>query len=321
MNKRRIVQKYSRPGWSKSGSFSLEITIVFPLIAAVLFCFVWQMTATRCEMLFRSIIVKEAEKISFLGVLSEYAPALYQTATGTFPDSQAMEFAIDQILEISLKNQIQDHYRLLCEKNRTFRSLITTHTEFIECSVFDDEVTLTSVYSIYTPFRILRRQFTIPLRLWDHGDHSGKIDDSAEDNIWDYDNFKRGQMIRRRFGGNLPFGFPVLSGYSNGNILIIKSMDLTATTWDSMNEVRIQMQKSVDAVSSYQGMTDPWGEAKIIIHPSDIRDRFVTFVFPENTEMEKYASMLDEIKRTAEKTGVWLDVIYFQESRKNIEEP
>lgn len=315
-NRQKNRQADIPPDIRKRGSFSFEIAILFPILLGIIFCFIWQMTMIRCEMLFRSIIIKEAEKISIIGVLSEFAPGLYKTVTGETPDDEITELILNGIYGISLKKQIQDHYNQLCAKNSTFRSLIYAHDEFIESSVFEDGIRLTSTYSIYTPFRIIQKQFTIPLRLWDHGDHSGKIEESEDANIWDYDNFNRGKVLRRRFGGNLPFGFPVLSGYSNGNILIIKSMDLTAATWESPQEVKVQMQESIDAVSSYQGTSGTWGEEKITINSKDIRGRFVIFIIPQNTQMEKYSRIFDEIRNARTEVGMQIEIIPYQESRR-----
>ncbi len=289
---------------NKKGSFSIEIAFLFPFFLAMIFCFIWQMSLIRCEMMFKSVIIKEAEKASFLGVLSEYAPDLYSKASGKKADNDTTEFVLNEIYELSFKKQIRDHYQLLCEKNRSFLSAITNHMEFIECKTYEDSIKLTSAYTIHTPFRTFYRRFSIPLRLWDHGDHSGKLGLTGNTSVWHYDNFSRGKILRRRFGGNLPFGFPVLSGYNNGNALIIKSMDLTSETWDSPQDVQARMQESIDEMDSYRGMPIAWGEEKIIIDAEDIQKRFVKFIIPENTPMEKYSPVFTKIIHSGPQSSV-----------------
>ena len=297
----------------KSGSFCLEITLLFPIFMAILFSFIWQMSVIRCEMIFKSIVIKEAEKISFFGALSEYIPRIEAETSNEIEDSIA-DGAIHEIYAVMLKKQIQEHYILACEKNRTFRSLILDHAEFIEAKTTEDTLFLISRYRLYTPFMIYERQFKIPLRLWDHGDHSGVLVRSTDGNIWKYDNFTRGKVLRRRFGGNLPFGFPVLSGFSNGTALIIKSMNLLSETWSDTVDVRFQMQESIDALASYCGMPYAWGEEGILIREAEIRNRLVRFIIPENTDMEAFSDVFEEVKEYGETNGVSIEIIPYQQA-------
>ena len=299
---------------NKAGSFSLEISLIFPFIIIIIFCFIWSMTVTRSEMFFRSVIIKETEKVSFLSVLSEYTTDLYEKSTGEAENEDVTGSVLNKIYELALKKQINEHYELLCVNNPTFHSIITNHIEFLEGDAFDDIIKLTSLYTIYTPFKVIEKQFTVPLTLWDHGDGSGKVNETVERNVWQYDNFERGKILRRRFGGNLPIGFPLLSGYMNGNALIIKSMDLTAKTWGSTIEVKIQMQDVVDNLAKYEGMPYPWGEKKIIIPINEIRSRFVKFIIPENTEMDKYEPVFNDIRNFGLTRNIQIEIIPYQTS-------
>lgn len=297
----------------KSGSFCLEITLLFPIFMVILFSFIWQMSVIRCEMIYKSIMIKEAEKISFFGVLSEYIPRI-ESETANEIEETIADTVINELYAVILKKQIQEHYLLACEKNRTFRSFITDHTEFIEAKTTEDTLFLISRYRVYTPFMTFDRQFKIPLRLWDHGDHTGVMEQQEDSNIWKYDNFTRGKVLRRRFGGNLPFGFPVLSGFSNGTAMIIKSMNLLSETWSDPVEVRFQMQESVDALTSYRGMPDAWGEEEIIIQETEIRNRLVRFIIPENTPMDGFSGVFEEIQEYGEENGVMIEIIPYQKA-------
>ena len=279
----------------------------------ILFSFIWQMSVIRCEMIYKSIVIKEAEKISFFGVLSEYIPRI-ELETASEIEETIADTVINELYAVILKKQIQEHYLLACEKNRTFRSFITDHAEFIETKTTEDTLFLISRYRVYTPFMTFDRQFKIPLRLWDHGDHTGVMEQQEDGNIWKYDNFTRGKVLRRRFGGNLPFGFPVLSGFSNGTAMIIKSMNLLSETWSDPVEVRFQMQESVDALASYRGMPDAWGEEEIIIQETEIRNRLVRFIIPENTPMDGFSGVFEKMQEYGEETGVMIEIIPYQKA-------
>jgi hypothetical protein len=188
------------------------------------------------------------------------------------------------------------------------------HTEYIECKTTEDTLFLVCRYRMYTPFMILKRQFKIPLRLWDHGDHTGVILKESDGNIWEYDNFTRGKVLRRRFGGNLPFGFPVLSGFCNGTAMIIKSMNLLSETWTDTEDARYQMQESIDEMASYRGMQNAWGEEEIIIQEDEINIRLVRFIIPENTPMERFSDILEEIREYGDKNSVMVEIILYQKA-------
>jgi len=172
----------------------------------------------------------------------------------------------------------------------------------------------TSVYSLFTPFGKIAKSFTIPLRTWHRGDSSGKLGDDPTGNVWDMDNFERGRRIRTRFGGNLPFGYPVLSGYSNGNALIIRSMDLNKDTWYEPSEVLSHLQMDIEELIRFDGTALPWGKDSIRICPGDIRQRFFKLVIPENAEQDRYHSVFAALGSYCNGNGVIFEICRYQKS-------
>ncbi|MHB1484788.1 MAG: endonuclease toxin domain-containing protein [Saccharofermentanales bacterium] len=300
-----------------AGSICIEIALAYPFFIIVLFCFIFNMSMIRCEMLYKSIILKESEKVCLPGILSEYSSVIINKITDGNMDSDETGLIMKQIYELSFKKQIDDSYKLLCAKNKPFKSMIMKHNEFLEGSLSEDDITLTSIYWIHTPFGDIRKQFTIPLRLWDHGDNSGKVNQNEGQSVWLYDNFKRGWILRRRFGGNLPIGYPVLSGFSNGNALIINSMDLTAPSWASPADVYDKMEHTISEMASFQGTADPWGEGNINISPSKIKMRFIKFIIPENSLMEKYETVFKKIINSGQISSIQIEIIPYQKSPEN----
>lgn len=268
-------------------------------------------------MFYKSTIIKESEKVCIPGILSGYASSILDKMTEGELHNYDSGFVMKQIYEISFKKQIDASYKLLCAKNKTFKSMIMKHHEYIEGSLTDDDVALTSIYWIHTPFGDIKKQFTIPLRLWDHGDNSGKVNQNEEQSVWTYDNFKRGQILRRRFGGNLPMGYPVLSGFSNGSAMIINSMDLTAPSWSSPDDVYDRMEHTLAEMQSFQGTSEPWGEQNIDISSLKIKMRFVKFIIPENSKFEKYDSVFKKIIASGSSRSIQIEIIPYQKSPEN----
>lgn len=303
---------------NKAGSLCIEIAIVYPFFLMIIFCFVFNMAIVRSEMLLKSTIIKESEKAGFLGIIGDYSTGIISELTDNAAGADESDFIMKYIYEQALKNQIRDAYQQVFVKNKSFKSVIKEHDEFLEGSLSEDNITLTSVYKVFTPFITIRKQFTIPLRLWNHGDHSGKVFQNGERNIWLYDNFERGRILRIRFGGNLPMGFPVLSGFSNGNALIINSMDLTAPSWALPSSVNEQMGQVVLKMAAYNGTLQPWGKDGISIPPEKIRYRYIKFIIPENLPSGKYDAVFEKIIYNALNRSIKVEIIPYQSSSSNL---
>jgi len=193
-------------------------------------------------------------------------------------------------------------------------SLIKEHRIYIEKNIYENQLYLTSKYVINTIFGDVDKKLTVPIRLWSKGDKSGKVLDTSETSIWDKDNFERGQMLRRRFGGNLPFGFPVLSGYHNGNAMIIKSMDLNKKTWEYSINVFEELKYDVNELYNYAGTNGAWGKNDITINTWDIKNRYIKFIFPENINYDYYNGVFEEIKNYGNSLDIIVEIINYQNS-------
>lgn len=307
---------------NRKGSFSIEITLIMPVVFLLLFCFIWQMSAVRTEMLFRSILIKETEKSSLAGILYEYSDKLYSSfvkdnviKTTERPFNEELTgLLLDTTYGLIFKVQFEDHYKIQMAKNKSFKSLIIDNKMYFEREVYGSQVFLTSRYKIYTPFKIIEKSFTIPLRLWNNGDKSNAENHNDDMNIWKLDNFQRGEMLRRRFGGNLPFGFPVLSGFQNNSALIIKSMDLTKSTWDSPLNVKEKMTGDMELLANYSGNLFPWGKDGILIRQEDIHNRYIKFIFPENIDFKVYEGIFTDVRNQGMLNNVQVEYIFFQKS-------
>jgi hypothetical protein len=306
----------------RKGSFTLEIALIMPVVFVLLFCFIWQMSAVRTEMFFKSILIKETEKSSLIGILYEYSDTIYSNmandksvnTTKGNSDSQISEFLFDSTYELVFKAQFEEHYKILMSNNKSFKSLLIDNKIYFEREVYGRQVFLTSRYKIYTPYKVIAKTFTIPLRLWSNGDNSNTTKSADETNIWKQGNFQRGEILRRRFGGNMPFGFPVLSGFQNNCALVIKSMDLTKPTWKLPEIVQEKMESELHLLANYSGCLFPWGKDGISIRPEDIHSRYIKFIFPENIDLKVYDDVFTDVRNQGLLNNIQVEYIFFQKS-------
>lgn len=104
--------------------------------------------------------------------------------------------------------------------------------------------------------------------------------EEATDDIWELDNFTRGQKIRKIYGGNLPNNFPVIAKFENGQATMIKSVDFRKETYQTEGALSANIITMLQTLYAYQGQTMPYGTDKIVILPSQIKKKELLLVIP-----------------------------------------
>ncbi len=150
----------------------------------------------------------------------------------------------------------------------------------------------------------------VKAKAWMGGDESKGVLDgqTGGEDIWSLSNFQRGLKIRRKFGANLPDSFPVIARYENGRAVMIKSMDLTAASYQVPGNAEKTLKGYVNELVKYKGQNKPWGRDDILIRGDDIQQKELLLVIPENKVSESVDSMLSDMVRYAESRGVRLEI-------------
>ena len=146
-------------------------------------------------------------------------------------------------------------------------------------------------------------------RAWLGGDtKKGVLGDDRDspggDDIWSLSNFQRGLKIRRIFGANLPDSFPVIARYEAGRAVMIKSMDITAASYQNGGTVEKTLKRYLKELREYQGQDKPWGRDGIVIRKEDIRKKELLLVIPENKADDAIEAVLYDVVRYADSIGI-----------------
>lgn len=190
-----------------------------------------------------------------------------------------------------------------------FAGLDFSGSSFFEGS--DENIDLVVRYTIDLPVPIkvfpkLELVQRAAVKGWLAGDEGAGVPDGEEtaEDIWALDNFTRGLKLRTIFGGNLPYNFPVISAFDGGKAVMIKSMDLTADSYKDAGNVGKTIDSYVRELSKYQGQETPWGSKDIVIRKSDIRQRQLLLVIPQNQLSEEAEQLLAQLPSRAGAAGV-----------------
>ena len=179
----------------------------------------------------------------------------------------------------------------------------------------DESIDIVVKYSIRLPLPI---QFIGDMKLvqrskvkaWMGGDETkGVLDGTVKsEDIWSLSNFQRGRKIQKLFGANLPSNFPVIAKFSSGNAVMIKSMDLTAGSYQMGDNVIKTLEGYIKSLSNYEGQEKPWGSSGVVISGKDIKSRELLLVIPENKLPDATERILTDMVNSALKKGVKLTI-------------
>ena len=150
----------------------------------------------------------------------------------------------------------------------------------------------------------------VRVKAWMGGDEAhGVLDGSSTTNdIWSLSNFQRGLKIRRLFGANLPSNFPVIARFENGRAIMIKSMDLTAASYQEGDHAQKTLKEYMDELATYKGQEKPWGSSGTVIHKEEIISRELLLVIPQNKLSDTNENLLSDMIRIAPSMGITLVV-------------
>ena len=89
------------------------------------------------------------------------------------------------------------------------------------------------------------------------------------DSLWEKGAFKRGQIIDKALGNNLGYNFPVVDKLNDRTITSIKSMDLTANTYQTGRGIYNALVKNIDDLEAFEKRS--WRHTTINIDDYDYK--------------------------------------------------
>jgi len=112
--------------------------------------------------------------------------------------------------------------------------------------------------------------------------------------------------IRSLFGGNLPSNFPVIASFSNGKAVMIKSIDMTAASYQKGDNAEELLNEYIDELAEFKGQEKPWGSDNIIINIEKIKSKELLLVIPQNELTQVNENLLASLASKAEAKGITL---------------
>jgi len=251
--------------------------------------------------------------------LNELKTIAFYIAGGTFDDAKTQLFL--PIVKLYMKKHLKTDN--LPDVNERLLALNIEDgfdgLDFSDSSFFSDaneDIDIVVRYKMRMPVPIkftkeLEFVHRVRMKAWMGGDEkTGVLDENSGsdivDDIWSLSNFQRGLKIRRNFGANLPDNFPVIAKYENGKAVMIKSMDLTAASYQNAGNAAKTLKGYINELAKYKGQNEPWGRDDIVIRNTEIRQKELLLVIPENELTDELELMLSNMVQYADSKGVQL---------------
>jgi len=256
--------------------------------------------------------------------LAEFKSIAFFAAQGLFEDIKT-ELCIP-IVKLYMKKYLSDREEIEADRRLKRLNIVDglNGLDFSRSSFFEDQnndIDIIVEYKMEIPVPIkIFPELAITQRAvakaWLGGNSIGA--DSEEDNegnneenyddLWFLNNFQRGRKIRKIFGANLPDNFPVIASFKSGTAIMIKSMDITASSYQSGEGVEKKLREYIDELAAFSGQERPWGKAGIVIRREEIKAKQLLLVIPSNPVTEEIQKAINRCVEYARVKGIELKV-------------
>lgn len=318
----------------RQGGLSLEAAVVTPLISILLVTLCLLLYTRWAQFCFHTAANKASQELRLTALLAgrafEQIPLEGEAVQewNKLPPSvrgMALEGALTAWTGQAVGKRVNTWYSKTIRQSRLLEGILQNRKFSLS---WDGPESLLWIHSSYeTPLFLGRWNGSdrTPIPLWiDWPEAPVEAQDGEEkaDNFWSWHNFKRGKYLREKYGGNLPDNYPVISGFQGDTAVMIRSMDLTAPTWQSQSALQLRIQQWAMELERFQGTEKPWGREKIHIRSGSIHQRVLTLIVPENSPATSRGE-LERIRDSMAGQGIHLQIVFSEKSyryQKNAKE-
>lgn len=120
------------------------------------------------------------------------------------------------------------------------------------------------------------------------------------DSLWEKGAFKRGQIIDKALGNNLGYNFPIVDKLNGRTITSIKSMDLTADTYQTGRGIYNTLVKNIDTLEAFDEQT--W--RGVVIQATDYDYKQLEVAIPKVAISKDQKDGLEEAIKYAKRRNI-----------------
>ncbi|MGI6333671.1 MAG: hypothetical protein ACOX1A_03490 [Saccharofermentanales bacterium] len=130
------------------------------------------------------------------------------------------------------------------------------------------------------------------------------------------DNFSRGKRFRTLFGANLPDDFPVIARFEQGEAVMIKSIDLTAPTYQKQQYTEQHLERMIRRLAEFSGASYRKKDVTIQINAGTISQKRLLLIIPTNSSQQFLDTTIANLTSYAEAAQIRLQIVRYGKSER-----
>ncbi len=322
----KTISKNRKRNVSIKSSMALEMAIILPIILSLIFFFYGYVREIHQSISARHALDQVASEIELLYPLSDLISAgedINNTQFVKILDDLGlkdgiMDVAVDVVSGLLAGPVLNYRYNYWLDQIYSAKNQKTPQTEhrfFVDYVADKNLIYLGMSYNRTFWLSSGDELIKTSIPLWSRGaydfNNKDKPDSDEENNaIWSMSNFQRGFEFRNLYGANLPATYPCIARWKSGTATSIKSMDLTAPSWQTSSAARRRVYSFIDDLSAFQGGTDPGPKI------GEIRQKQLVLIIPHNHAEWLDSSTVSEWTNYASGLNVELKISRYGESMR-----
>lgn len=313
--------KYKKKLRDEQASLVLDTALIIPLIILICYFMLSATLTIQHEIVMRYALDQTAKELSLLIPLAEgiYSELEHSTIDEVIDkvipegNTEFRQSAGDLASSIFLQNYLQSQVDKWLDDgaNKLKIKLPTDERQIILNTRSDHSIQIKINYHVKTPWSKTEKQAITYIPVWTKYDNNyqeilnDEIKSSElEDNIWSEHNFVRGRYFREKYNANLPFNYPIICRYEQGEVLAVRSLDLTAPTYGTDEQITLQVNQEINNLMNFQGSERETGLTLSKIESADINSRKLIIVLPGNSDYDLSSSIFTDLLDTATSSGI-----------------
>ena len=322
----------------KKGSVTLEAAIAFTITIVFITGMVSFSVFMRSDILMQRAVTATCRKLSLMTPLSTPVTDVLSTAVNAMPDMPLAEGASDVAVALETADELTGNglTDLVLDGllSRRIENDIASNyvqmggSEFFMPRKIDVDIqtdTGRSVIAVYVRYETVTILGPVTRNICDVVPFYGDIDlflnpqeqqeeESEGSNVWDLENFARGEYLAEEYGCNLPSTFPVINSFEDGTARGVTSIDLTSP-WYRRSRVESRIRSEIDDLAGFDGAHWAVDGRSYDIRQGSVRSRVLQVIIPENSP-DEYVSIIEEYNSYAQSRGVDMEIISQGVSRR-----
>ncbi|NLV99176.1 MAG: hypothetical protein GX034_05205 [Clostridiaceae bacterium] len=307
-------------------SMALEMAVILPIILFIIFVFYGHVQEIEQSISARHALDQLASEIELLYPLSDLISSgeeisdsqLLQIIDDLGIKDHIMDFAVDIVASLLAGPVLNQRYNHWLEEICAARSQDVPQGErrfFVDYVPERNLIYLGMSFSRTSLMASGEEYVKSSVPLWSRGkynfnNNSNTDDEEEADDIWNMSNFQRGLEFQEMYGANLPTTYPTIARWSSATATSIKSMDLTAPSWQTRGAAEGRVYSFIDNLSAFEGGPEPGPGI------GEIRKKQLILIVPRNHAGWLDDEVISQWTSYASGYGVELEVSRYGESKR-----